>query len=283
VPPGFRMGGGDIDHRWNWPGGLTLERDGRILGPKDSFYYNEGAEWFALGLPRLPPPPDYLAHLAEVRARRGLPPPVAREAGVESVRVKVPPSFAERMRRESPVYSLREHFRLFRVAVVAERPARVGETFNVGADQTRVAKAESYATDIPSPSGVPTKGRRFLVDLVEHAPIFWSAHSFNGVGTLLFTRWFDDAYFLVNRARGNASRGGWYVMGAARIGTVGIMWRGLNFSPPSDWHDGKWVEQMDWFEGVTLAKVVGREEERFTKELRVERFEVRPAAAEGER
>ena len=44
------------------------------------------------------------------------------------------------------------------------------------------------------------------------------------------------------------------------------------------------AEESDWFEGVTLAKLALREQERFTKELAVERFELSGiASGEGKR
>jgi len=279
VPAGFWLQGEYATHRWNWPSGLTLERSG-WLGFHD--YVDRGAEWVALGLPSEKANLEYQAYVAALWARRGLPQPPTPEPNLAGVLLKVPASFAARMRQERPAYLFRGHFQLYQSKLVDERPPLVGERLDTGAERTRIVDVGQFTrVNRVSRFGGGTE-HSMGIALVEHAPaLWWDGHAFNSVGTWLNYQRSDTEYFLVNRTRGNASAAEWSWPAVARFGTVAIAWRGLNFSAPSDWRDGKWIEQPGWFEGVTLAKVVNREEERFTKELRVERFEVRPAAKTG--
>jgi len=50
----------------------------------------------------------------------------------------------------------------------------------------------------------------------------------------------------------------------------------LAFAPANDLRDGEWVDEPNWFEGVTLAKVGYVEAANFTREVKVDKFELAP-------
>lgn len=264
APPGLLLAGGDSEQQWRWAGGPAIDRGGWIPG-----VWGKELALRSLGIAPEKPNLEYKAYLAERRLRNGLPAmPESRfnDPTVRTVRVKVPQSIAARMRQEPPFYRLRAQLSLHRPEVVAEQPPRVGDRLARDSDHARLAQVER-------------RGGGLVVATIEHRPLLlWDGlDQLEPMGAFYRRGWqMGPHYFLVNRGRGNATESyggqGWR---AARVGTVGILWRPMSFNSPRDYlGDGKWVEQPGWLDGATLAKVVFREEERFTTELRVERFDL---------
>lgn len=284
APPELVLNGMSVDHQWRWAGGAVVER----AGWWDFGTWGNGPAMHMLGIAPQKPNAEYEAYLADRRRQRGLPAlseserrrQLGRSAlpeserGVRTTRVKLPPSIAARMRREPPACLLRAHFSLHRPEVVDERPPRAGERLARDAEHARLAR-------------VDRRDDRLIVAVVEQRPlVLGGADRLNALNAFLGGRRpLESQYFLVNRGRGNASQISWLGWNAVRVGTVGIRWRTMAFFTPRDYRgEGNWVAHPGWFDGVTLAKVVLREEERFTTELRVERFEVvKVAAKEGAR
>lgn len=285
LPPEFVLQG-STEHRWNWPDGLTLSRKGNWSG------MNNDAGRLALGLA-----PEQ--ERVPTNSRWGQ---FLRSKNATFAEATVPPAFPARVLRDPPAYRLRAHLHLLRPVVVGERPVQADETIVSNAGVTRIVGTKFAYSYSPSRgtrinSSIPPvdpKTKRpidatqhLYVTLAEHIPaVFDPGELFRSGGRAVFGGWSHHEYLLVNRTRGNTSESDGLGLGAgrgwstrlARIGTVGIVWRTLDFTPPKEFRaaDNKWVDQPNWFENVTLAKLKLREEERSTKELRVERFELGP-------
>lgn len=269
APPNLVLIGQGVNHEWRWSDGTAIERTGWISGG-----WSYGPAMHALGVEPWKPNAEYEAYLAERRRQRGMPASPVREPGVRTTGIKLLPSIAARMRRDPPAYLLRAHFSLHRPVVAYERTPHAGESMTGDPHHARLVRIERNAD-------------RLAVAFVERqALLFWDVGTIEpGSGFRL--RWggwqLQPQYFLLNRLRGNAAEYSNREWHDARVATVGILWRKISFSAPRDYlGDGKFVAQSNWFDGVTLAKVVFREEERFTTELRVERFEIgKTATKEG--
>ena len=104
-----------------------------------------------------------------------------------------------------------------------------------------------------------------------------------GFGPFFFAAWPSRSYFLVNRTEGVVARNNFYRnhdgprSSVVRVGTVGIVWRTFGWNPPRDSGvETTLAQDTAWFENASVAKVELQEEERFTKELSMERFELEP-------
>jgi hypothetical protein len=282
VPPELILQGSAV-HRWTWSDGLKLERRGLL-----SAVAAENATWLALGLTS--PSEDSqtvgrginsFLRVQGVRAAQGDRPNVI---GSE---VLVPTAFSGRVLRDPPSYLLRADVRLMRPVIIGERPAKMGEKITSGSETSRVIdyRYNSRSRSWRNPRTGEVENDRWEsldVRVAEYMPtVFDVIEGRLGIGPFVLSLWPQRAYFVINRARGNAAGRSDGVYDARRsriirIGTVGITWRTLICNPPNENSvEGKQVPQLNWFENLSIAKVELREEERFTNDLRVDRFEFR--------
>lgn len=296
VPPELVLEG-TAAHQWSWQEGLVLKRKTSLE------FLREGINWHALGLQ---PPPRNAVYEERRNARR-------RQAGQPEFNLSdavapaysqifVPREFEKRVRLDPPSYSMRMDLALMRPVLMGEGSTEIGETIKSAAERSRIIarirsteSTRSYRRGDgrivlmtePSPKspsgGSPVTRERLYLALAEYrGTVLGGRDPFRGIGPFLLSGWPRRTYVVVNRARGNAVQEfsffshDTFRTRAVRIGTVGIVWRMLQVAPPSDYSeaDDRWIAQSNWFEGVTLAKLELREEERFTKEFRVERFEL---------
>jgi hypothetical protein len=295
----IELGGGE--EQWNWPAGITLKRKVSI-----GFHSRSPRAWRnAIGLTPPVPPPGYFEYLRAQKSKRGwrgeyLGDPQRYSNDEGTVSAPVPVSLAARTRRDPPAYSLRADFLVVRAELVGEKIPRVAETLGRGSNSVRIGgmsdmylfkrkdgRASWYSS---KPEIDPTTGTRpsyhqsRAIFAVHRRPALCSQIGwFSGVGAELTFPERDAVYFLINRARGNASTGGgtWHT-GAARIGTVAISWQDLSFVAVQDWKENKWEDQPGWWdEPLTLARVETHEEGWVSRELRVENFKVQETETTG--
>ncbi|HEX2852355.1 MAG TPA: hypothetical protein VHO24_03885 [Opitutaceae bacterium] len=295
VPPDLILGGGGTENIWSWPSPLVLKREGS-LGEMD-----QGAIWTALGLSPPNEATDGIARTNAWRMQQGLPTWTGEDAQRLSTYALVPDGFRERVQKDPPSYQLRAVLELVRPVVLGEKPAKVGETLVSNTEVSRIAsiridyrykqgKAE-VSSSRPPPldpvTGSPLATRhRVLMALTEHGPNFLGIMKFSETDSKLSSSWPRREYFLINRERGNTTARGEGRGGTTklfRVGTVAIVWRTLHFSPPIEYDAASktWATQPGWLEKVTLAKLKFRTEERFTKEVRVDRFTIEPGDRPG--
>jgi len=266
-----REGRQPAEHLWTWDSGLRLERQGWIQNRGDS----REPEWLALGLNALLPVTrewnrEWWTRANERRQRNGLPPLPLREGRWAEARAQVPLAFAKRTQLEPPAYRLRLAFDVTKPNLVDERPLKLGEKLHTGRTTARVAHLAFNQQHGPDRHSILMESSpMLLVDAgpVSLVPLFRSMRA-------------EPRYLLVNRARGHAVGSGGGTGG--RFGTVKINRRALSASPIREFRDGKWAEAEDWFDGnVTVAALTYDWQERFVKEITVEKFELVPAAVAG--
>lgn len=249
------------EHVWTWGSGLRLGRTGWLSQGSQA----RQAEWVAMGLPNPPPDPAVaIASLNERRRKAGLAPifrPTDGRWG--ELRVQVPRAFPTRVQTEPPAYHVRVHLDLIRPTLAGECPLEVGQTLRIG---STIARVKAVNFDRHQSNQMPL--------LIESVPMLLAQGGlWNLVPMLRAGQIRPHRYYIVNRARGNASdrdNGGI----GARFGSVQISRRELSKAAPWGWRDGEWVQQQDWFRGLTLAAIAHEREERFFKEVSVEHFTV---------
>jgi hypothetical protein len=292
---------GSTTHRWDWKDELSLQRN----GDWSEFNFRDfdvGADLLALGLKVPRATPEELERIRERRAlvntnraQRGLAPlPKSdQELGINVwTGVLVPTALISRIRRDPPEYLLRARLQVLRPVVLGEKPARKGEKIAAGPEVTRVARTEiryvyrnsrggAWNSSSPVDGGITEGvivGNRLNITLVEHLPTTWEKATESGFGPFLFSNWPERAYFLINRSKGTASASDYRESSrrtvAVRVATVGIAWRMLELEVPAGVVATDRTSATELVEGLTLAKLKLREEERFTKELHVPRFEI---------
>jgi len=260
------------EHTWQWPDGVTVKRSsGYADYGNDAFANSERALGTALGLVPEKVNPDYLKWVNAWSKARGLLPLKFRtEAGdelpIETIE-PLTPSIAARMLQEPPVYSAVGVLALIKPEVQLELPLLDRDRHRFGANSLRI-------TDT-----VVEDGKEHIA-LVESRATSW-LDGLSSLFPLSFKPSRDRHQFvLVNHARGNLSSfhsDDWGSKERTRVGTVEIAWRGARFSAPRDWlGDGKWKDQENWFEGVTLAETTAHEVARFSREVKVAKLEVKP-------
>jgi hypothetical protein len=253
-------------HLWTWGQGLQIERSGWVSQGSQG----HRADWAAMGLPRPPPDPEPAIIAANERRRKAGLAPIDRPAGGRwgELRVQVPPAFVARVKDEAPGYHLRLHLDLLRPKFEGECAAESGQSLRFGSSIVRI-KGANFDRGDSTPAPV----------LIETEAMLLARSGLWGVVPMLRSATLPPrSYYLVNRARGNAVA---FYIDNFRVGfgAVGIYRRELPKSAPWDWQDGKWTRQSDWFHGLTLAALSHAREERFFKELSVERFTLQTDAA----
>lgn len=258
VPPDLRLEGRGVAQSWEWSG-VKIERGGEF-----------GEDGFAALAPamralRLEPsrvdPAWFLAN-SDRRVRIGLlGNPVMPEGVGLSVQCEMRPAYVARMEREAPSYSLMAHLEFFRPEVIAEEPLALGGHLDRGRSHVRVA-------------GIERREDSMRVTLIEYTPIFDWRSPGRYIGTKFSGGETGLEYFLVNRTRGDASRGQEIGVQTARFGTVAITWRTLVFRTPRTWTSAGWVQPVDWFRALTLAKISNRRVAETRQELRVGELDV---------
>ncbi|MEO7798976.1 MAG: hypothetical protein ABIY47_14775 [Opitutaceae bacterium] len=180
--------------------------------------------------------------------------------------VIVPREFIDRVRRDAPQYQLSAEIQLMRPVVMGEKPARTSERIVSGRETTRI---------IAGVNGSEFRSAPFF-RLQEYQPtIFGTENGMGGVGPFDFGFWPKRSYFLVDRKLGYLSTNFFSEYDArrttvVRIGTVGIVWRQLSGSPSESFPSRAPSPPED----LSIAKVEFRAVERFTKELRVDQFQL---------
>lgn len=260
VPDGLKLQSGSVQQRWSWQE-AKIERAGELN--EENFGVTAPA-LRALGL--VPPRVDeaWFQANAERPVRIGmLGQPILPEGLGITVHAPMRHSYLAWIKRETPRYDLTAELELFRPDVIAEEPLVVGARLDRRDKHIRIAR-------------LAQAGQLLRVTLVEYSPAVTWSNPGQYVGTRLGELSPNSEYFLVNRQRGNASRGEEILVQRARFGTVGITWRTLQFSAPKEWISGSWVELPGWFHTLTLAKLTNRRVAEVRRELHVEDFKIEP-------
>jgi hypothetical protein len=293
VPPGYFLEAASAKQSWSWPDGFTLRRSGDFWVPGDH------DAWFQeLGIKRPERDPAYVAWFNDREVKAGRPPMRSRGAGNwGSVGAIVPRAFATRARLSPPSYQLHLDARLMRAVLVDEKPVRMGEVFGQGLHQARVTEVYDYYSygrfsrrSLSRPPADPVSHiqaesvQHRVIKLVGTQPALRADHGwFIGMGTLLRFIHNSSSYFLLNRARPFVLWGDRDPFDmTACFATVEVRWETLDFTAPSHWVDEHWKEEAGWFDGpLTLAKLEARPQTWFSRELRVDRFQLTEAKSTG--
>lgn len=257
VPDGFGVRV-NAAQKWRWP-------DGTIAwAQKDSLTgsWPGRAEWRALGLPG-----DRSGAVARAYAAAG--PRGAQDAdGITAVLpLFLSPEKVARLQTEPAVYTGELQVGLVRPEIEFELPLRAGERratpgFSVRIGQSKWVDGEWKATVVESRPSFARDG-------------FWRSH----LGALFGLRSAPSAAFaLVNREKGEAVK--LWRSGGERmqVGGQELRWDGLHGQVPREAEAENAETAPRWLGGATLAVMRYREEARFDREIRLERFPTSSAA-----
>lgn len=278
VPRGFMLQPGDDGvQTWRWTGGPVVTREvvwgsswDRMTGVRD-----------AIGLVPLSPDPEtelYFRKRREERvaqmvkkggALRGVPDARAGVSAGVSVTSYVLRSTVARLQAAPPAYAAALRLRLLRPEVWLETPllsggwhARRGYGFRVGDTQPRIYDVEST-----------TRSVNLEKVSVFSQPEFVMPAWFGVQGDR--DDWRHPSVVLVNRATGDLQS--WGHMGRSpemTISAVGIYRWHQTIWWPSVRRGDAWVpREPKWAEGATMMLVGLREEARFTREVKADRYE----------
>jgi len=244
-------------HIWRWPDGYTLDLS-QYVGFASFEDWMDGAVRRLLGVPGLKPDSRrnelIIANQQKMHEGRRL-----------ATGLNLPIQAAARMVKEPPAYTGQFNLLLIRPEVEYELPLGPSDRQRHGTTSLRIAW-----------TGVREDGRMF-VNLVESKPDpRTDSVSYDPSASRPYPDWKEDV--LINRARNEAMLiPGWGSNQATRIGTVEIRWNTLAFPAPLEQRDGQWVpEPATWFDGATFVRTGFVEETRFSREVKMERFEATP-------
>jgi hypothetical protein len=187
--------------------------------------------------------------------------------------VPLPNSFLAKMRTMPPAYRADFYCSLFQSEIVVNLPLKTGAR---DAGRSRTFRIQEFETDRMAKGGGGSK-----VTIVTTGPAVARAGLWNSAFMEpALRRSFDPDYFVsVNHTTGDVLWVGPANPGSrsALIGGVNIIWQPLSVRPRQVIRQGQWVElDPQWRDHTTLVFLDTREVARFTREIKTEKFEVRP-------
>jgi hypothetical protein len=284
-PRQSRLAGGWAEQTWRWPDGQNLVRTDDWLGAWDDQHDRRAA--LDLKTPALDPETERynLTARSEAAARN-----IALGRGWMNERRSAGPaggmasigllgSWFNRMEREPPAYEARFHLWLLRPEVLVDQPlapsgwhAAGGYGVRVAAVRPETARAEeSGEQDDPGAKravAVTTTMPAFLFDEVRLQLDPW--RYFYGPEMAVFNRETGELrqpYF-------DFYKGGSVTIGAVKIGrSQATVWA------PQVRRGNRWVLRYpDWYAGARIALLRYEEEARFTRTVKLDKFELEPEA-----
>ncbi len=279
IPQGMEAYGQFADQTWRWPDGTVVRTRTRGLTG------STGGLQAVLGLPPRKMDLNWLNSLEARRPSLGMMPSpyyeiVIARNGVMGLGAHAELTRAEvaRVRAEPPSYVLNAQFGLIQYDEKTELPLHSAERRRVDRTSLRAVEVEQIVVN----RAVATTTMRVAVlesrptsyaDGLDRLSPFQGLHEQNERSF----RTGRSSYYLINRDRGNRADVWTEQYPSVRVGTVEITRRVLQFNAPRDWSaDNHWVPQPGWFEKAKLVRVTAREVARFSRELKVDRFEVQP-------
>jgi hypothetical protein len=259
IPEGLALGAIDAFQTWRWENGIRIQRSDNFYGRTDLLG--------ALGLRWITGDPETRRWLAENDEKFKL--RLARERPLSELAVEgsawIQPSMVARMQTEPPKYEAHIFFSLWRPEIRFEIPLA----------PSRWVTRHNYGLRI---EGVDGDASRTFVVLVETQPVLirmilreWASAPM-WLDSMAISR---DPLLAINRDRKEIKIfDEWHTARAAVVNGVVIQWRSVSTSAPRVIRAGKWVTQSDWMEGATLGILGGSEEAIFTRDVKVERFEL---------
>lgn len=281
IPAGLLLGGVGAEQRWrfggafsaNWSDYLSGSNAVRIAGLRESRwgFFSEDEEtrrW-----------------MAEWRERRKLPPwlpPAAipedqAELGSSAF---LRPSLVARMRTDAPAYEARLWLELVRPELEIEMPLAPGRWRTQGGRGMRIESVDF--TRGPRVSMQPGGGALVVLVETRPAPIGQMLQA-AAEASAWFTSWWRygrEGYVVLNRGRGEfTSVGGPNGRNGQRelvVNGVRVLWSERGVDAPHVIRNGTWVPVAGWMSGVTLGRITVRHEAVFAREVKADRFELRP-------
>jgi hypothetical protein len=297
VPPELVWQAERAEQDWRWSDGFVMKRtslfpswdvSGGAFG-KDT----QIAEWIALRLDVSKIYSTVDARRGEWLERTGVRLEARPQLSLKFFQADVPQVMVNRVRQEPPAYLMRGNFQFLRPIVVGEGPVQPSGTFTRGFAGISVVHADHFFfhPEFRLKPDAPLVISASLVDelsviVVEHlAAAFKDLSRVLDIGSDRSGSPSDPVeYYLINRARGTGVPAAMGFSPRTYVATVQMSRCFLAFCPPAVFDgEDKWVTEPGWFEGATLAKLEFRQEELFTKEVRVDRFELLPETDGGKR
>lgn len=266
---------------WSWPGGLKLSRTSYF----PAYAYNSPALAAVRKMFALPVPPEDPETTEWLKARRekanadrvarGLQPfkssspPAHTEDGVLlNSYLPLPKSFLAKMQVEPPAYMADLQCLLYQPQIVIDLPLKANVQ---GSSQSRTFRLQSLGDEkVTIVLTGPAVARAGL----------WQSALFGPQ----FRGWlFRENLVSVNHVTGEISQlrpanPGWH---EAQIAGVLIRWHFLSLQPPQVIRQDKWVNSDEqWSEHTTLVFLEDKEIARFAREVKTDKFELEPEAAD---
>lgn len=253
LPPRTRADGSSTN-TFMWPSGLAMQSNGSV--------HSRLRDAVTLGFGDRPPDAEteqWAKNSREEfrrRFQRTAPEKPARTLPEGEFRAvfALRPSIAKRVEMEKPSYRGVYHFRLLRPRVLDETDPQ----------NSSWQASKSYGFRVTS--AVDTRSSLDL-HVVDTRPEFT-------IGALLKRE--EPIYVFLKRGPNEAVEP-WLSPSSGRrivVNSVEIAWRICHMADPVI-RKGKWTDpETPWYEGATLARIVSDEVARFTREVKVEKFEV---------
>lgn len=281
VPPGLMLGGMGAEQRWRfgeafsakWSGYLSGSNAVRIAGMRESRWGfisedEETRRW-----------------MAEWRERKKLPlrlstPAIPEDQAELGSSAFFRPSLVARMRADAPAYEARLWLELVRPELAFEMPLAPGRWRTHGGFGMRIESVDF--TRGPRVNMKPGGGALVVLVETRPAPIGQMLRA-AAEASAWFTSWWRydrEGYVVLNRERGefvsvrgeNESRSPQQLV----VNGVRVLWCAKGVDAPHVIRGGTWVPVAGWMSGVTLGRITVRQEAVFAREVKADRFELRP-------
>jgi hypothetical protein len=265
------IGGGPLARQtWRWPGGPEVDRIAWAINARDG---NDSLRHLlGVGEPHDDEETQrfYAQREEEHRRKNGYEPRVDPPRNHVELSTSVLPSTVSRLKRTPPAYEARVLLRLVRPVVLHTMPLQAGGWHAADGQGYRVGEPTMTVSRVPNPDWAPS--RSLNARLVTTSPEFmWNEWLANfGIDDEGWGANVVAAFPAVNDLQ---TRYRWRHYTTATIGSVSVLIDGLWMGRPAVRRGAQWVlPDTTWADGAKLALIGYREEARFTRAVKAERF-----------